>query len=139
LYAVQIHGDETAGEFRGAGLTVWRAVRLGGGTYRPDPASWPAERYVVDAAVPGQYGGTGRPADWQAASALARRFPVMLAGGLTPRNVADAVRAVRPVGVDVASGVEIEPGRKDRRKVAAFIGAARQATSEHDEGDDART
>lgn len=127
LCAAQIHGDEAADEFQGLAWPVWRAVGLKAGNCRPDPADWPATRYVVDAAVTGLYGGTGKTADWAAAADLAARHPVMLAGGLTPDNVGDAIRTVRPVGVDVASGVEAEPGRKDLGKMRAFIQAARSA------------
>jgi phosphoribosylanthranilate isomerase len=81
----------------------------------------------VDAAAPGAYGGTGALADWEAAARLAAQSPVMLAGGLTPDNVAAAVAAVRPAGVDVASGVERRPGRKDPARVRAFIENARRA------------
>lgn len=106
-------------------LPVWRAVKRVAAAWAPVPAQWPAARYLVDAAVAGQYGGTGQVADWAAAAELARAHAVMLAGGLTPENVAEAVRAVQPLGVDVVSGVEREPGRKDHARMAAFIRAAR--------------
>jgi phosphoribosylanthranilate isomerase len=125
LVAVQLHGDEPAEDFAEMPVPVWRAVKRVGAAWVPAPASWPAPRYLVDAAVPGQYGGTGQVADWPAAAELARAHPVMLAGGLTPENVAEAVRAVQPLGVDVVSGVEKEPGRKDHARMAAFIRAAR--------------
>jgi phosphoribosylanthranilate isomerase len=125
LHAVQLHGQEEPAEFVDIPVTVWRAVRVGGSTCLPDPADWPAARYVVDAHVPGLYGGTGVRADWRDAAELAARYPVMLAGGLTPENVADGVQAVHPLGVDTASGVEHTPGRKDLEKVAAFIRHAR--------------
>jgi len=80
--------------------------------------------------VAGEYGGTGTAADWTAAARLAGRCPVMLAGGLTELNVADAVRAVAPLGVDTSSGVEREPGRKDARKVASFIRNAKAAAAQ---------
>jgi phosphoribosylanthranilate isomerase len=79
---------------------------------------------LIDAYRPGAYGGTGQAADWSLAAGLARRLPTLLAGGLTPENVAGAVRQVHPWGVDVASGVESAPGHKDATKVAAFIRAA---------------
>jgi phosphoribosylanthranilate isomerase len=134
LWAVQMHGAEAPGDWQGTGLRVWRAVRFAGGQWMPDPADWPAERWVVDAAVPGQPGGTGVTADWAAAARLAPRYRVMLGGGLTPANVAAAVTAVRPAGVDVASGVEAAPGRKDHGKIAAFIAAARAAGSHSPDG-----
>ncbi len=88
---------------------------------------------LLDAASKGQLGGTGRPADWEtiARAREAERLdewpPILLAGGLNPQNVAEAIRTVAPTGVDVSSGVESEPGRKDRTKVKTFIDAARAA------------
>ncbi len=83
---------------------------------------------LIDAYDAHEYGGTGKKADWHAAAALAQRNPrLMLAGGLKPANVAQAIRTVQPWAVDVASGVEIEPGRKDHDAVRAFIAMARSA------------
>ena len=81
---------------------------------------------MLDAAQPG-FGGGGRTFDWSRAKAIAARRPVLLAGGLTPENVAAAIAAVHPLGVDVASGVESKPGTKDPRAVAEFVRAARSA------------
>jgi phosphoribosylanthranilate isomerase len=81
---------------------------------------------LVDAAVKGVYGGSGVTADWSAAAELAKKYPLLLAGGLTPENVADAVRQVKPWGVDVASGVESAPGEKDAAKMSAFVKAVKQ-------------
>ena len=83
----------------------------------------------MDAAVKGAYGGTGVTADWSAAAELAKQYPLLLAGGLTPENVADAVWQVRPWGVDVASGVEASPGVKDAGKMRAFVRAVREGQS----------
>jgi phosphoribosylanthranilate isomerase len=85
--------------------------------------------FLVDAHVPGAYGGTGQTADWERARLLAARYPIFLAGGLTPANVAAAVAAVQPWGVDTASGVESAPGQKDHAKIHAFVTAARAAYS----------
>lgn len=85
---------------------------------------------LLDAYHPTLHGGTGRTTDWTMAARLAEQIPgLMLAGGLTPDNVAEAVHAVRPYGVDVASGVEATPGRKDHVKVRVFIQAAKVALS----------
>ena len=131
LCAVQIHGERgTAEEMGGLPVPVWRATKVEGGQWQPAPAEWPAARYVADATAPGLHGGTGVTADWAQAARLAARAPVMLAGGLTPENVAGAIRAVRPLGVDVASGVEAAAGRKDWDKMRRFIAAARRAAEE---------
>jgi phosphoribosylanthranilate isomerase len=82
---------------------------------------------LVDAHVPGQYGGTGQVAPWELLADFRPGVPVILAGGLTPDNVAEAVRIVRPYGVDVASGVEARPGVKDVEKLRRFIANARAA------------
>jgi phosphoribosylanthranilate isomerase len=86
---------------------------------------------LVDAHVPDKFGGTGKTAPWHLARAVVQRcpVPVTLAGGLTPKNVGEAVRAVRPWGVDVATGVEVAPGRKEVYKVSKFVEQVRQASS----------
>jgi phosphoribosylanthranilate isomerase len=90
------------------------------------PAQRPAA-VLLDASVPGMYGGTGQTAPWPLLAGLSVDIPVILAGGLNADNVAEAVRTVHPYGVDVASGVEASPGRKDHDKMARFIAAARAA------------
>lgn len=82
---------------------------------------------LVDAAVPGEYGGTGQVAPWHLLADFRPGVPLILAGGLTPDNVAEAIRLVRPHAVDVASGVESSPGRKDKEKMQRFISQARAA------------
>lgn len=84
---------------------------------------------LLDARVAGQYGGTGITAPWELLAEFRPPVPVILAGGLTPENVAEAVRVVRPYAVDVASGVEAQPGRKDVEKMRRFIENARESTS----------
>ena len=96
--------------------------------------TFPGHPLLVDAKVPGQLGGTGQCIDWPLVEPLARARPLLLAGGLTPLNVAAAVSAVQPWGVDVASGVEIDgqPRRKDAGKLRRFVAAARTASrAEH--------
>jgi phosphoribosylanthranilate isomerase len=84
---------------------------------------------LLDGHVPGQYGGTGRAAPWELLAEFRPGVPVILAGGLTPENVAEAVRVVRPYGVDVAGGVEAAPGRKDPEKIRRFLANAREAAT----------
>jgi phosphoribosylanthranilate isomerase len=88
--------------------------------------SWPAA-VLIDAQAAGQYGGTGKTAPWHLLADYQLEVPIILAGGLTPDNVAEAIRIVRPYGVDVASGVEARPGIKDADKVRRFIDNARAA------------
>jgi len=125
LYAVQIHGDESEFEFADFPCRVWRSVKHMSGSWIPSPVTWKADRYVVDSTVAGVYGGTGVVADWDVSSRFVKEYPSMLSGGLTPVNVADAIKIVRPLGVDIASGVEVVPGRKDAGKLREFIRNAR--------------
>lgn len=129
LFAAQLSGDEATRDFSPHDFRIWRTIRRLDGRWSPSPGDWRVERFVVDSTGPG-YGGSGRVSDWSRAGVLARACPVLLAGGLTPDNVAEAVRTVRPTGVDVASGVESESGRKDWIRVRRFIQTARTATSE---------
>lgn len=125
LFAVQVHGDENAAEFVDFPIPVWRAVKQVSGSWFPKPSEWTAERYVVDSSIAGMYGGTGVTGDWDKAAGFAKRYPVMLSGGLTADNVREAIRLVKPKGVDVASGVEASPGKKDFQKLKAFMENAR--------------
>ena len=129
LWAAQIHGDETAEMFAESPVRLWRALKMMPTGPEPNPSGWAAERYVVDAAVPGAYGGTGVTADWESARDVARGCPVLLAGGLTRENVAVAIRSVRPLGVDVSSGVELGKGKKDHARMEAFVAQARKAAA----------
>jgi phosphoribosylanthranilate isomerase len=88
---------------------------------------WMPAAVLVDAHVAGLHGGTGRTAPWNILAEFRVSVPVMLAGGLTPENVAEAIRTVRPHAVDVASGVESRPGRKDAEKLKQFIDSAKSA------------
>ena len=119
---VQLHGSESA-EFANAlgGLRVIKAFRIGGADDLEELRGFPAYAYLLDARVDGAPGGTGRTIDWALARSAADCGRILLAGGLTPDNVADAVRTARPWGVDTASGVEIEPGVKSAEKVRAFV------------------
>jgi phosphoribosylanthranilate isomerase len=142
LDLVQLHGDEPP-EYLAAlgGRAVMRAFRLGPAGLTPVLAYLEQCRRLhclpqltlIDSYVPGQYGGTGEPADLDRLKnypAETWNPPLVLAGGLTPLNVAAAIAAVRPAAVDVASGVEAAPGRKDPAAVEAFIQAARAAFAE---------
>ncbi len=121
LDVLQLHGDEEPHSCVLPPYRVIKGVRPVVGDNLEQLAAYPVAALLVDAAVPGQFGGTGQRADWALAARLAATQRVVLAGGLTPDNVAAAITQVRPYAVDVSSGVESAPGRKDPEKVACFI------------------
>jgi phosphoribosylanthranilate isomerase len=127
--AVQLHGDEPATFAAEISQPILRSVTLDDG--EAVWGAWPrGTTWLLDAADPVRRGGTGRQVDWSRAATLSLDRRVVLAGGLTPANVAEAIEAVRPYGVDVSSGVEATPGVKDVDKVAQFLANARRAFSE---------
>jgi phosphoribosylanthranilate isomerase len=135
LDLAQLSGDEPPETLKELDSRAFKALRPNSQTglakaLQVYPARQAPPAWLVDAYHPGQYGGTGRRADWSLASGLARKAPVLLAGGLRPENVSAAIRQVRPWGVDVASGVESLPGRKDPYKLAAFVSAVRNSVQE---------
>jgi phosphoribosylanthranilate isomerase len=126
ITAIQLHGDEPAAYAAALGWPVWRAVALQHA--RDTLPTWPETTTILlDAHDAIRRGGTGRTIDWRAAARVAATRRVVLAGGLTPDNVQDAVETVRPAGVDVSSGVEDAPGVKNPDKVARFLERARAA------------
>jgi len=118
----QFHGDRTSAELARFPRPWYPALRPGEGETRLDDP-WPTPFVLVDARLPGAYGGTGRQADWQVAASLARKRRVILAGGLGPHNLPEAVKAVCPWGVDLNSGVEASPGCKARRLLEQALAA----------------
>ena len=103
-------------------LPVIKALRLGQGTAAPEFSSFrSASAFLLDSAASGQYGGSGTTGNWHLARTAAQSQRIILAGGLTPENVAEAIRIVRPYAVDVASGVEARPGKKDPIKLRTFF------------------
>lgn len=135
LDAVQLHGDEPPEMVRALGCSVLKAIRV-----RPGESVEAVERriapyfdgdpvpfaFLLDTYHPRAAGGTGHVFDWSIAATLARDYPIVLAGGLRPDNVAQAIEIVRPFGVDVSSGIEVA-GRKDPQAMRAFVAAARAA------------
>ena len=130
LDAVQLHGDETPercieiGEL-GVG-EIYKALRVGPGFEAALLAAYRCAGFLLDGFDPARPGGTGRTFDWERARQVAQDARILIAGGLTPDNVAAAIGAGRPWGVDVASGIESAPGIKDAAKMTAFVAAARQ-------------
>ncbi|HEX5398967.1 MAG TPA: phosphoribosylanthranilate isomerase [Verrucomicrobiae bacterium] len=128
LTLLQFHGDEPPEFCMQFGLMSMKAFRIRNAQSLKQIPEFQTDAYLLDAWSPGARGGTGETFNWDLAIE-AQKFgkPIFLAGGLTPENVADAVRKVRPFGVDVSSGVESSPGKKDSAKVRAFIQAVRAA------------
>lgn len=127
LECLQLHGDEPPELLARFLPHAYKALRVRGDAVLADAARYPGEHLLLDAYVPGVHGGTGARFDWALATELAKTRKITLAGGLTPENVASAIQVVRPFCVDVASGVERHPGRKDYALVSAFVIAARSA------------
>jgi phosphoribosylanthranilate isomerase len=130
LDAVQLHGDESPDFVAevASGAPVIKAFRVEPEFPLATLDEYPgAFAFLFDAAHTGQYGGTGRTTDWDAARRAALTHRIILAGGLKVENVAAAVRIVRPYGIDVASGVEMQPGKKDHAALREFIKEVRRA------------
>ena len=129
LALAQIHGDETADYCEALGRPVMRGIRLRDRNTFFAMAEYKGRArvrgFVLDAFSESAYGGTGKTADWTLAAEAAKSFSFLLAGGLTPENVQEAIQHVHPYGVDVSSGVEASPGKKDPAKVQAFIQAVK--------------
>ena len=130
LDLAQLHGDESPNDLITLGEQAFKAIR----PKSLAEAQMAIQKYVlrslpptllVDAHHQGMYGGTGETGDWAIARHLADQVPILLAGGLNPDNVAEAIQNVNPWGVDVASGVEVSPGIKDPHKITDFIAAAK--------------
>ena len=133
LTMLQLHGDEgpsyCAEAARRTGLKVMKAVRVKDGHAVRALSAYPTDFHMLDAHVSGTYGGTGQRFDWELAAEHSRKPPLVLSGGLTPENVAEALATARPFAVDVASGVEEAPGRKDRDKLRRFFEAVEKAAA----------
>lgn len=131
LGAVQLHGEEGPDAVKALvaeGLAVLKAVRVGA-RFRPQELKRydAARAFLLDADVKGARGGTGKRFDWKRARAARRFGRIILAGGLSPDNVAEAIAAAEPFGVDVCTGVEKQPGVKDHERVREFIRQAKRA------------
>jgi len=114
LDTVQLHGDESPAQARElAGVKVIRAVRVRDESSLADLADWHVSAFLLDTYVESARGGTGKTFNWDLAKAARLPAPIILAGGLNPDNIGKAIETVRPYGVDVSSGVEAKPGRKD--------------------------
>lgn len=133
LHTVQLHGSESPEYIsRLGGLSVLKAIRIASEDDVKAAEDYGEAAILLDTKSPQGAGGTGETFPWEYARGIARQRPVVLAGGLCPDNVAEAIRAVHPWGIDVSSGVEKEPGVKDPDKVREFIDRAGRAEDETD-------
>jgi phosphoribosylanthranilate isomerase len=133
LSAAQLHGDESPRDaaFCAKKVPVIKAFRVTPDLSVSDLGKFRSvSGFLLDAARAGQYGGTGHTTDWAFARRAAASRPIILSGGLTPENVADAIRTVQPHAVDVASGVEARPGKKDHGKMREFFQEVERANRE---------
>ena len=125
IQVVQLHGDETPEFCTGLPYKTVKAFRLRDISSLENIKNYPVSGFLLDAYVPGTYGGTGLTCNWETAR-IAKQFgPVILAGGLHAGNVREAVETVQPYAIDVSSGVEASPGKKDHAKVKEFIKRAK--------------
>jgi phosphoribosylanthranilate isomerase len=131
LTIVQLHGDEGPAFCREAarrtGAKVMKAVRMRDAAQLTDLQRFHTDYHLLDAYSPDKPGGTGETFDWELARRHPGNPPMVLSGGLTPENVGEAIAAARPFAVDVASGTEAAPGRKDPAKLEAFVRAVEAA------------
>jgi phosphoribosylanthranilate isomerase len=127
LGCLQLHGDESAELVSRLLPHAYKAIRVRGESLHADVARFPGEHVLLDAYVPGVHGGTGARFDWHLAAGFSNTRKLTLAGGLHPDNVAEAIASVRPFCVDVASGVELNPRRKDPERVRSFVTRAKNA------------
>lgn len=133
LSSAQLHGDELPQVVERVArlLPVIKALRIGQGSNAPEFSRFrAASAFLLDTPVTGHYGGTGTTGNWHAARTAAQTQRIILAGGLTPENVGEAIRIVRPYAVDVASGVEARPGKKDPAKLRTFFEEVARANRE---------
>jgi len=122
---VQLHGNETPDDCLEVKRRVIKAFRIQNNISIDPLNKYQVSGYLLDAWSPDAYGGTGRTFNWELAEAAKQYGPVILAGGLIPENVAEAIKVVNPYAVDVSSGVESSLGKKDPQKVRAFIRVAK--------------
>jgi phosphoribosylanthranilate isomerase len=124
LDVVQLHGEESDADIyklKEFGVEVWRAFGLRFSEDVQRAAVCKADKVLVDSITEKEYGGTGKVSNWELASKLAGKRDVVLAGGLNPDNVVEAIKEVKPFCIDVSSGVELKPGKKDLTKLEKFL------------------
>jgi phosphoribosylanthranilate isomerase len=126
VQVLQLHGDETPEYcYQLSGWPLIKALRIGPDGVREDIEAYPVHAFLLDSRDDALFGGTGRSFDWKLAARIKRTRPIILAGGLRAENVGEAIRALDPYAIDVCSGVESRPGKKDPGKLNAFMNEVR--------------
>ncbi|UDQ98505.1 phosphoribosylanthranilate isomerase [Lentisphaerota bacterium WC36G] len=121
LDIVQLHGDKDCAMIKNLSSITWRALHLTNEFELQDAVNCSAEKIVVDSRTATEFGGTGQVCDWQIAKKLSEKRDILLAGGINENNVVEAINTVQPFGIDVSSGVESEPGKKDHQKMFNLV------------------
>jgi phosphoribosylanthranilate isomerase len=132
VHVLQLHGDESPEYCRR--LTSWtliKVLRFGREPLEADPSAYAVQAFLLDARDDALFGGTGKTFDWSRSAEIGKLGPIILAGGLTSDNVASAIREVQPYGLDVCSGVESRPGKKDPAKLREFMDEVRNASTRY--------
>ena len=129
LDVLQFSGNESPLLLSGYKIKMFKAIHVANETSLNSMRTYKVDAFLLDAYSDGEFGGTGKVFDWSIAAMAKQWGKVILAGGLNPENVAEAVRSVKPYGVDVSSGVEAQPGKKDHNKIRDFILRAREAAT----------
>ncbi len=133
IQILQLHGDESPEYCRT--LAEWpliKVLRIGKGGIPNNLEEYPVQGFLLDVKDDVLFGGTGKSFDWNLAGSIKRIRPIILAGGLQPNNVQEAIRVVRPYAVDVCSGVESVPGKKDARKLIEFMNEVKNVSKSLD-------
>src|ERR1017187_1403847 len=123
IQCIQLHGNESPFEYSKLKIPVIKAFRVNEHFQVETLVRFPAAAYLLDTFVKGKAGGTGKTFDWDIAVAAQGYGRIILAGGLTPENIVDAISKVQPYGVDISSGIESSPGKKDKRKLQQLFTA----------------
>ncbi len=126
ITCLQFHGDEAPEDLQGYSSPVWKAFHVSSTFDVAVVGRYSADAYLLDTFSSKSYGGTGKTFDWRIAAQAKQYGNVILSGGLNPQNVADAVRTVQPFGIDVNSGVEASPGKKDAAKLVKLFDELRR-------------
>ena len=130
LDTIQLHGEESPQDCQHLGAKVVKAFRVKDQDSLRDLPLYQVSAFLLDTYLPGQPGGTGKTFNWELAKAAKKHGPIILAGGLNPENIREAIQRIKPYGVDISSGVEERPGKKDWQKLVKLVKEIRREENE---------